>query len=100
MREYATPAAFRAAVEATLRERARRLKVPAYIVRRQAAWEIETDCDIGPDRLAYSNNRRYGGGDRPVVGLYVDPRNGLIREQRAQIHRRSPISRPLSIRTV
>jgi len=39
VREYATPAAFRAAVEATLRERARRLKVPAYIVRRQAALE-------------------------------------------------------------
>jgi hypothetical protein len=62
--------------------------------------EIETDCYIGPDRLAYSNNRRYGGGDRPVVGLYVDPRSGLIREQRPRIRRRSPISRPLSIRTV
>ena len=39
MREYATPAAFRAAVEAWLRERARRLGVPAYILRRQAALE-------------------------------------------------------------
>jgi hypothetical protein len=62
--------------------------------------EIETDCYIGPDRLAYSNNRRYGGGEGPLVGLYVDPRNLLIREQRPRIRRRSPISRPLSIRTV
>jgi hypothetical protein len=63
-------------------------------------WEIETDCYIGPDRLAYSNDRRYGGGERPIVGLYVDPRNGLIREQRPRIRRGSPISRPLSIPTV
>ena len=39
MREYATPAAFRVAVEARLRERARGLGVPAYVVRRQAALE-------------------------------------------------------------
>lgn len=39
MREYATPAAFRAAVEARLRDRARRLRVPAYLLRRQAALE-------------------------------------------------------------
>ena len=45
-------------------------------------WEIEADCFIGSDRLAYSNNRRFRGGDTPVVGLYVDPRSGLIREQR------------------
>lgn len=39
VREYATSAAFRAAVEVKLRERARRLGVAAYIVRRQAALE-------------------------------------------------------------
>jgi len=39
VRDYATPAAFRAAVEARLRERARRLGVPTYVVRRQAALE-------------------------------------------------------------
>lgn len=39
VREYATPAGFRAAVEATLREKARRRGVPAYIIRRQAALE-------------------------------------------------------------
>jgi predicted nucleotidyltransferase component of viral defense system len=39
VREYATPSAFRAAVEATLRERARRLGVAAFVLRRQAALE-------------------------------------------------------------
>jgi len=39
VRDYATPAAFRAAVEARLRERARRVDVPTYVVRRQAALE-------------------------------------------------------------
>jgi hypothetical protein len=39
VREYATPSDFRAAVESRLRERARRLGVPAYLIRRQAAVE-------------------------------------------------------------
>jgi hypothetical protein len=39
VREHATPAAFRAAIEAQLRDRAHRLGIPAYIVRRQAALE-------------------------------------------------------------
>ena len=54
MREYATPAGFRAAVEATLRERARRLGVPAYIIRRQAALErlIVRLTEVAPDRWA------------------------------------------------
>ena len=39
MLEYATPAAFRAAVEARLRQRARRFGIPAYILRRQAGLE-------------------------------------------------------------
>lgn len=52
-------------------------------------WEIETDCYFGPDRLAYSNHRRFRGPETPIVGLYVDPRTGLIREQRARGRRRS-----------
>jgi len=54
MREYATPAGFRAAVEAALRERSRRRGVPAYIVRRQAALErlIVRLTKIAPDRWA------------------------------------------------
>jgi hypothetical protein len=45
--------------------------------------EIETDCHIGEDRVAYSNRRtflRHGG--YPVDGLYVHPKTGLIRDQR------------------
>lgn len=45
-------------------------------------WEIETDCYIGTDRLAYSNRRRWLNSEMPVVGLYVHPKTGLIREQR------------------
>jgi hypothetical protein len=45
-------------------------------------WEIETDCYMGEDRLAYSNRRTYRLGEFPVDGLFVDPRSGLIREQR------------------
>ena len=54
MREYDTPAGFRAAVEATLRERARRLGVAAYIIRRQAALErlIVRLTKVAPDRWA------------------------------------------------
>jgi len=44
--------------------------------------EIETDCYVGADRLAYSNRRRYLNTEIPVDGLYVHPRTGLIREQR------------------
>jgi hypothetical protein len=62
--------------------------------------EIETDCYIGPDRLAYSNNRKYGHGEWPIDGLYVDPRTGLIREQRPKSRGPSRVSRPLSISTV
>ncbi len=44
--------------------------------------EIETDCYIGDDRLAHSNNRKYRPDERPVRGLYVHPKTGVIREQR------------------
>ena len=53
--------------------------------------EIEIDCHIGPGRLAYSNNRKYGRGDRPIVGLFVHPRTGLIREQRVARRSRSRV---------
>ena len=54
MREYATPAAFRAAAETRLRERARRLSAPAYMVRRQAALErlLLRLMKVAPDRWA------------------------------------------------
>lgn len=59
-----------------------------------------TDCYIGPDRLVYSNNRKYGRGNWPIVGLYVHPRTGLVREQRANPRGGSRPSGPLSISTV
>jgi hypothetical protein len=49
--------------------------------------EIETDCYVGDDRLAYSNNRKYRVAERPIDGLYVHPKTGLIREQRARLRR-------------
>ncbi len=51
-------------------------------------WEIESDCYIGDDRFVYSNRRTYTRVDRPVVGLYVHPKTGLIREQRRLHHGR------------
>ena len=50
--------------------------------------EIETDCHVGADRLVYSNRRRYLKTETPVVGLYVHPGTGLIREQRRSRRRR------------
>jgi hypothetical protein len=44
-------------------------------------WEIETNCYIGADRLAYSNDRTYQIIELPIEGLYVHPRTGLIRTQ-------------------
>jgi hypothetical protein len=61
-------------------------------------WEIETDCYIGANGLAYSNNRKYSRGEWPIVGLYVHPRTGLIREQTRRKVRHTtsaPISRPV-----
>lgn len=61
-------------------------------------WEIETDCYIGADGLAYSNDRKYSLGEWPIVGLYVHPKTGLIREQTRRKARRTtsaPSSRPV-----
>lgn len=78
MREYATPFAFRAAVEAKLRERARRLAVPAYIVRRQAALErlAVRLVRVAPDRWAlkggFALETRLGERARASVDLDAD----------------------------
>ena len=82
MREYATPAGFRAAVEATLRERARRLEVPAYIIRRQAALErlIVRLTTVAPDRWALKGGMaletRLGEHARVSVDLDADHAHG------------------------
>lgn len=82
MREYATPAAFRSAVEAKLRERARRLAAPAYIVRRQAALErlMVRLTRVAPDRWALKGGMaletRLGERARVSVDLDADHVHG------------------------
>ncbi len=82
MREYATPAAFRAAVEVKLRERARRLGVAAYIVRRQAALErlMVRLAKVAPDRWALKGGlaleTRLGERARVSVDLDADHLRG------------------------
>jgi hypothetical protein len=92
VREYATPAGFRAAVEATLRERARRLGVPAYIVRRQAALErlIVRLTKVAPDRWALKGGMaletRLGERARVSVDLDADHVHG-VEAARADLQR-------------
>jgi len=82
MREYATPATFRSAVEAKLRQRARHLRVPAYILRRQAGLERLTVrlMAVAPGRWAlkggFALETRLGGRARVSVDLDADHRNG------------------------
>ncbi len=76
MREYATPAAFRAAVEARLRERARRLSAPAYIIRRQAALDrlLARLSKVAPDRWALKGGLALEArlGERARVSIDLD----------------------------
>ena len=76
MRDYATPAAFRAAVEARLRERARRVSAPAYMVRRQAALErlLARLSAVAPDRWALKGGMGLEArlGDRARVSIDMD----------------------------
>ena len=82
MREYATPAAFRAAVEARLRRRARHLGVPAYVLRRQAGLERLTVrlMAVAPGRWAlkggFAHETRLGGRARVSVDLDADHLHG------------------------
>jgi len=76
VREYATPAAFRAAVEARLRERAQRLSAPVYIVRRQAALErlLVRLTTVARDRWALKGGLALETrlGDRARVSIDLD----------------------------
>jgi len=82
MREYASPAAFRSAVEAQLRQRARHLGVPAYILRRQAGLERLTVrlMAVAPGRWAlkggFALETRLGGRARVSVDLDADHLKG------------------------
>lgn len=78
MREYLTPDGFRAAVESRLRERARRLGVPAYFLRRQAALErlLVRLSTVAPGRWAVKGGigleTRLGGRARVSLDLDAD----------------------------
>jgi len=76
VRDYATPVAFRAAVEARLRERARQLSAPAYMVRRQAALErlLARLSVVAPDRWALKGGMGLEArlGDRARVSIDLD----------------------------
>lgn len=82
MRRYDNPAAFRAAVEARLRNRAHRLGVAAYIPRRQAALErlIARLMKVAPGRWALKGGLgleiRLGEYARPSLDLDVDHARG------------------------
>lgn len=69
-------------VHSELSEKLDRRSISGSHIWDHVMWEIEVDCHIGPDGLAYSNRRRkYRLADSPIRGLYVHPKTGLIREQ-------------------
>jgi hypothetical protein len=78
VRQYDSPPAFRAAAEARLRSRARRLGVAAYILRRQAALErlMARLMRVAPGRWAFKGGLaleiRLGEEARPSVDLDAD----------------------------
>jgi hypothetical protein len=82
VREYATALAFRAAVEARLRDRARSLNVAAYVLRRQAALErlVVRLSRIAPGRWAvkggFALETRLGDRARVSVDLDADHMEG------------------------
>lgn len=82
LRKYASPQAFRAAVEARLRERARNLGVAAYVLRRQAALErlMARLSRIAPGRWAvkggFALETRLGARARVSVDLDADHVDG------------------------
>lgn len=83
-REYATPHAFRAAVEARLRDRARSLDVAAYVLRRQAALErlVVRLGRVAPSRWALKGGMaletRLGDRARVSVDLDADHADGAL----------------------
>lgn len=94
MREFVSPAAFRAAVETKLRDRAHRLGAPAYIVRRQAALErlMVRLGTVAPGRWALKGGlgieTRLGERARVSVDLDADHRHGA-EAARADLQRAS-----------
>jgi len=92
MREYATAAGFRAAVEAKLRDRARDVGVAAYVVRRQAALErlMVRLTTVAPNRWALKGGLALETrlGDRARVSLDLDMEHAMgIEAARADLQR-------------
>lgn len=92
MREYATPSAFRAAVEARLRQRAGRLGKPTYVLRRQAALErlAVRLVEVAPGHWAvkggFALETRLGDRARVSLDLDADHRQGA-EAARAELQR-------------
>ena len=84
MREYGSAADFRAAVEAKLRERARQLGVPAYVLRRQAGLErlMPRLTALAPGRWAlkggFALETRLGRRARVSLDLDADHLRGAL----------------------
>lgn len=82
MRQYGSPATFRAAVDSRLRNRARRLGVAAFIVRRQAALErlVVRLMKVAPGQWALKGGlgleTRLGEHARPSLDLDADHARG------------------------
>ena len=98
VREYATPSAFRAAVEARLRDRARSLDVAAYVLRRQAALArlMARLSRIAPGRWAvkggFALGTRLGDRARVSVDLDADHVDGAT-AARVELHRLQLVGR-------
>ena len=84
MHEYGSAAAFRAAVEAKLRERAHQLGVPAYVLRRQAGLErlMARLTALAPGRWAlkggFALETRLGRRARVSLDLDADHLRGAL----------------------
>lgn len=72
-------------VHSELAQKLDRRSVAGAHIWNHVRWEVEIDCYIGADGLAYSNQRR-SRFEAPIEGLYVHPRTGLIREQLRSRH--------------
>lgn len=78
MREYASPAAFRAAVDTRLRNYARKVGIPVQVVRRQAALErlMARLAQDAPRRWAlkgsFALDTRLGQNARPSMDMVID----------------------------
>jgi len=78
MRKYPSPAAFRAAIDTRLRNRARKVGVPVQVVRRQAALErlMARLGQVAPERWVLKGglalDTMLPGRARPSMDMDID----------------------------